>query len=385
MKEFTKNVILMPEEYNGINKQKGIATFYQEESQLKCNIKCFNFKPTDEKFLIGVVVNGQIFKTSVVAKDLSFVTFLVPIKTKQNDKISCLILNVRQKDYDILLWGSTETTSAWKTSAICSLEKDLAKTNKDVEQKFNFNQNYSNQGNAMNDNKEQFEDFNVKDFSFSGFDFVNDKIQLNEFLDNKNNNSFVKDNMINALNNGGFNANNNNENKYQQENFVSNTTLNGVKNQEKMLNNEQIFEKEQREVEDYIDKVVKLTEDEFEYKQDQVSLNEDSFYARVKLQIDNLFKQNEVDEILQDIIPNGKFCKVKMEEGYYVFGVIYDDNLPQYICYGIPALKKGEQQKDVQGFSQWLPLDLNDEEGKGYWISYQDANSGENIKVEIVC
>ena len=73
-----------------------------------------------------------------------------------------------------------------------------------------------------------------------------------------------------------------------------------------------------------------------------------------------------------------------MEEGYYVFGVIYDESLPHYICYGIPCNNKGVPPKELEGFCQWLPLDISNQEGKGYWISYQDANSGENIKVEVI-
>lgn len=326
MKDFRKNIVLLPAEYNGVNNQKGILTLNFEDNKLNCNLKCFNIKNTTEEFLVGIVVNDQIFKTKAKANVLNNLTYCVPCKVKPADKVSCLILAVSSKDYEILLWGSTETSKAWQTVAVNRLENDL--TSEGIIQ----NRNY------------EFNRFETN----------------NETLNNTENNNL----------------------KCQE-----------VEDYE--------YEKQQQEVEDYIDKVYNLTssdsnneenivkEIDDDYDSDGNLFNEDYsqssvFYKRVEKQVNNLLGINEPDEILQDILPNGKFCKVKMEEGYYVFGVIYDDNNPQYICYGIPCQIKGNPPKELEGFCQWLPLDINNQEGKGYWISYQDAKSGENIKVEVI-
>ena len=89
-------------------------------------------------------------------------------------------------------------------------------------------------------------------------------------------------------------------------------------------------------------------------------------------------------ETLSKIIPDGKFCKVKTEDGYYVFGIIYENQMVKCLCYGVPQERYGIVPKELDGFSQWLPLSTENPDGKGYWITYQDAKTGENIQVEII-
>lgn len=311
MREFRKNIILLPMEYNGVNNLKGILSV-QCEQQLKCNVKCYNLKLTDEQFLLGIMVNEQIFKTSVMVSELSNLTYIVPCKVKPNDHISCVLLSLNNEGYEILLWGSTETTKAWQNTAICCLEQNL----------------------------------------------------YNEKLEGKENNS-------------------------------NNKSLNSV-NQQSFMNEEQIdeYEKEQIEQEKYIDKIVQLTnvdEDESDElnkedynKSEYNTNNQEIFFNRVQNQVFDLLSKNEPDQLLEDIIPGGKFCKVKLEDSYYVFGVIYQDEVARYLCYGIPSNGNLNPPKELEGFCQWLPIDVNNEMGSGYWISYQDAFSGENIKVEVI-
>ena len=327
MKDFRKNVVLLPAEYNGVNNQKGILTLNFDDNKLNCNLKCFNIKSTKEEFLVGIVVNDQIFKTKVKADELNNLTYAVPYKVKQNDKISCLILSVTSNNYEVLLWGSTETTNAWQKTSINKIENDL---------------------------------------EISGY-ITNENYKFNRFAGSG------EGNLLAEVESG------------------VNEILNNATSKE-----DDTYNIEQQEIENYIDKIYNLTNSEEEVKEidenyenktnkiDEDDFQSNIFYKRVEKQVNNLFVINEPDEILQDILPNGKFCKVKMEDGYYVFGVIYDDSNPQYICYGIPCAYKSNPPQELEGFCQWLPLDVNNQDGKGYWISYQDAKSGENIKVEVI-
>jgi hypothetical protein len=38
---------------------------------------------------------------------------------------------------------------------------------------------------------------------------------------------------------------------------------------------------------------------------------------------------------------------------------------------------------EFNGLSQWLPLDPDKPEELGYWIIYQDAESGESVEIEV--
>ncbi len=107
-----------------------------------------------------------------------------------------------------------------------------------------------------------------------------------------------------------------------------------------------------------------------------------TFYDEIKSQVDNLFEKNPSEDYLEEMIPNSKWVKVEFEEGgdYYVFGMIYEDDSLKYICYGVPGIYQKNPPKQLSGYPVWFPLDRSKNEGFGYWLTYQDAESGESIK-----
>lgn len=107
-----------------------------------------------------------------------------------------------------------------------------------------------------------------------------------------------------------------------------------------------------------------------------------SFYQEIKAQIDNLFEKNPTENYLEDLIPNSKWVKVDLDDGgnYYVFGLLYEDDNLKYICYGVPGIYQKNPPKNLSGYPVWFPLDRGRNDGFGYWLSYQDAISGESVK-----
>ena len=329
MKEFKKNIILLPAEYNGVNNLKGIITLECKEN-IKCNLRCYNFKDTNEEYLLGIMVNDDVFKTRVSNKDLNNLTYLINKSAKQDDKISCVLLNVNASQYDIVLWGSTETTNAWKTTLINSLDNVFVRENEKLD---------------INDYKNKKHDEKLK---------KNNEFKVNEKIENLD------------------------------EEFEANVLAT------KTINEDKEYEKEQEQVEKYIDNIIKATSelDEMNTKlkgeEKEDASQSTFFFDRVKGQIEDLFSQNEADLVLEDIIPESKFCKVSLEDGHYVFGVIRENGIPKYLCYGLPANDSSNPPKELEGLCQWLPIDINEENGKGYFMSYQDAETGDNVKVEVI-
>lgn len=110
------------------------------------------------------------------------------------------------------------------------------------------------------------------------------------------------------------------------------------------------------------------------------------FFDRLKPQIDKLFADNPIEENLQNLIPDSKFVKIEYEDDgdFYVFGLLYDENdQVKYVCYGVPAVFEQEPPKELSGYPIWTPLDKDNNEGFGYWLTYQDAKTGEPIKAVI--
>lgn len=110
-----------------------------------------------------------------------------------------------------------------------------------------------------------------------------------------------------------------------------------------------------------------------------------SFYNELKNQLDILFDKYPEETFLTEVIPNSKWVKVDYEDdgNYIVIGLIYEENQVQYICYGAPGEYSSTPPKEFAGLSQWLPLDVEKPEELGYWIIYQDADTGENVEIKV--
>lgn len=161
------------------------------------------------------------------------------------------------------------------------------------------------------------------------------------------------------------------------------------------LNQNQIYLEDQDEIEELINSQTTCDNkcNECKYRDaffklgDDVSepeIKEESFFDDIKEQIDTLFNKYPEEEILKEIIPDSKWVKIDYEDKgeYYVVGLMYEDGRVKYVCYGVPSMYKEEPPKELRGFCTWLPLDTTKQEGFGYWITYQDAVSGENVTID---
>lgn len=104
-----------------------------------------------------------------------------------------------------------------------------------------------------------------------------------------------------------------------------------------------------------------------------------TFYERNKEAIDGLFERGEREKTLEELLPKTKWVKLSYDEGrHYVVGVIGE--APDYICYGLPAIYSATPPVGLGGYTQWLPLDVKSPHGRGYWVLYQSAVSGETVR-----
>lgn len=166
---------------------------------------------------------------------------------------------------------------------------------------------------------------------------------------------------------------------------------------EKELNENGVFLEDQEEIEQIIDKefnsVCNNNCSECKYRDAFYKLEDDefvpeekleTFYDDIKEQIDTLFNKYPEEDILKEIIPDSKWAKIDFEDKgeYYVVGLLYENNKVKYVCYGVPSSHQDEPPKELKGFCQWLPIDVNKENSFGYWITYQDAETGESVELE---
>lgn len=108
-----------------------------------------------------------------------------------------------------------------------------------------------------------------------------------------------------------------------------------------------------------------------------------SFYDRMKDEIEGLLSAYPKESALCALIDESKWVKINYgDDKYYVFGVIYSGGNPQYLCYGVPAAGNTNPPESMAGLASFLPANA-DGSGGGYWVMYQDAQTGASIKIDI--
>ena len=106
------------------------------------------------------------------------------------------------------------------------------------------------------------------------------------------------------------------------------------------------------------------------------------FYKKIEKNLSELFDTHQKDEELTLLIPSSKWVRVPIAgDGYYVVGVIENDGVPDIICYGVPDKDDSNPPQNSSDCRQWMEIEKG---GRGYWMMYQSAVSGETLTTTII-
>ena len=107
---------------------------------------------------------------------------------------------------------------------------------------------------------------------------------------------------------------------------------------------------------------------------------ENTFFEQISPSLNALLENNEEDLTLQELIENSKFAKIYYEDSqeFYSVGLIYEDGQEKYICFALPCTAGNPPPNNLAKYSQYLPVDDN----LGYYLMYQNADTGENVEFE---
>ena len=117
-------------------------------------------------------------------------------------------------------------------------------------------------------------------------------------------------------------------------------------------------------------------------KDDEAAINlaRGGFYEKMRAEIDGLFAAYPPAEELCSAIDGSRWVKISYgDDSFYVFGVIYLNGAPKYICYGIPAKDNSSPPASMQGLASFL--DVKTQYGVGFWVMYQDAETGASVSI----
>lgn len=101
------------------------------------------------------------------------------------------------------------------------------------------------------------------------------------------------------------------------------------------------------------------------------------FYEEKHDEIEQLFNKYPPISSLSQYIPESKWIKIGYKkDGYYIIGVIKKADVPLYIVYGVPGNREF-RPRGFEKYSVFLPESLFASNDRGFWCTFQDAESGE--------
>ncbi len=110
--------------------------------------------------------------------------------------------------------------------------------------------------------------------------------------------------------------------------------------------------------------------------------SDEPYYHSVRRELDEIFLKFPEEPALSRTVDKSKWVRINYSDSqYYVVGIIYENSNEKYICYGVPAKYSPTPPKELQGFCSFIPLSVFDMQGDGYWMMFQDAVTGECIKL----
>lgn len=101
-----------------------------------------------------------------------------------------------------------------------------------------------------------------------------------------------------------------------------------------------------------------------------------AFYDEKRGEIEQLFDKYPPISSLSGYIPESRWVRIEYKkDGHYIVGTIKKDDVMQYIVYGVPGTR-GLRPHGFDRYSVFLPESLFSVSGKGYWCTFQNAETG---------
>lgn len=330
--------IFLSNKQNSNSSQMAIVTLEKKNNNIFGTIKTFNID-NKKNYILGIKKDKEILKQNVILDNNKY-NFLISNKDNSLESIGCVLMEVENTSYTPIVWGS-DKVSDYKNQIIFSLKENIEKLkNKDIVK------------DKVPPLKSSSED-PLRPTANSKHSTINQTISEENYNDTTT-----------------YTYHSSHDLNIQNINTTKGTddAIPPYHNEVAIASYANLFESSDEEVEETINK--------------ELNKNKSShpFYALIAEQLDELFETYPEEPILKNLIDNSKWIKIKKDDNkYYVVGIIFEDNDIKYICYGVPGNYNNEPPIELKEYSQWMPTDISNPYDNGYWVMYQDANTGENI------
>lgn len=358
--------------------KKAVLDLDGKFGKIKGNVRLYNFMEEPMGILsLGLLIDGKVNKaglTRVGYMVYNFNTNLVNIP----ENCTCALISSKNGNFEPILLGAISGNNSTMEERLISGLSALEQSSVNSVRKI-LEENSIEFDNDDEIEKEINEHLNINDCEqcvYKSVFFKENKQNKNQqsgnqqILNKINSKNFITN--LNKLENDILNLSKNDKNFTENKKEISNSAFQELK-KDKNAEETILVDDALRDIKS--GRLKSSTETSF------------YFFDEISSQLDLLFEKYPADEILCDIIPNSKWVKVDNDidnEKFYVVGLIYFENEVKYVCYGFPAEWSEKPPADFNEKAQWLPIDVAEPHGQGYWITYQDALDGEMVKVDVI-
>ena len=362
----SKTIILSNENHKG----RGILTIYQEENLLQCRIRLYNTPKLDRFCKIGIYHENKVYSANLLEKNNVFTSSIVGDFNINNDFYAALI-NTNNNN-EVILSGGTyagfffNDNSVFEDNKLNSIfENTVEKVNPNTNLYKHHEDWCSNE--ITNSYSQEKIDNNSQTLNLQKSE-TNQQFQELEKCENKCDkceNCIYKEYFYShneTTNNNFDNLNNSskNDNPTPKELYQAETNVTTHPNYE---NYENIVKTSNQPARDK----------DLNQSQDNASNETKTILESLIPQFKYVFENYPEDEILNNLIPNGKFVKINENNNQYSIGAIYEDEEMKYICYAVMCNYNSPAPQELGQHYQWLPLDKEDPLSEGYYIVFQDT------------
>ncbi len=124
------------------------------------------------------------------------------------------------------------------------------------------------------------------------------------------------------------------------------------------------------------------TQNETDLSSSKKNFGRQPYYYTVQRELNEIFNKFPEEPPLKQLFSDSSFVRINYSQNkYYVVGLIKENGTEKYICYGVPGEYSKNPPEQLKGFCSFVPASLFNMTGCGYWMMFQDANSGDCIKM----
>lgn len=359
IKEFTMNTLKKTIFLTNEEKNKGMGLLILENkgNNIFGTVKVYNSYPSSN-YILGIKNNDKILKQNINL-DSNIYNFILSDKINLDSNIGCVLLEQKNSNVTPILWGS-EKSQNFKSQIVNNLRESISKLSTTRKQQPTFSQTNTPPSSTIIES--QLSDCTTQSDWHSSHASIT---KVNAYIPNTQDDAFAPIQNVPPQLYESFSQ------ISMQEEILPPESEIAIAN----TMSPQLFETDDNELEEVIDNAMK-TEPEQKHKPHE-------FYDMISDQLDELFERYPEEENLGRLIENSKWVKIDKDgdNKHYVVGIIYHSDDIKYICYGVPGNYSNEPPQELIAYSQWLPTDTRNPYNNGYWVMYQDADTGENIQV----